>query len=249
MVFVVVHHDDGATWPGVADDLLFGGRGGQRSVDRRQHQPHLERGALAVFAGHGNFAAQRVGQKLGDGEAKPQPRQRAHAFRLAALEGLVNPGEVAFGNAASGIGDGEGRDLIAIADIEAHRAAIGELDGIRQQVDEDLAQALFIGAHVTRHHAGALMLEGQALGKRLRAEHVDDLVEKVLQVDFVGIDLQAARLDLGNVEKTVDQAGEMFGGAADHADGRLARCWDRVVTLKDLGVTQHGVERRAQFVG
>lgn len=66
------------------------------------------------------------------------------------------------------------------------------------------------------------MAEFQPLGLRLRAEHIDNLIEEILNVDLVGIDLQAARLDLGNIEKSVDQTREVVGGAADDLDRRLA---------------------------
>ncbi|MNK90343.1 hypothetical protein D3C87_1103920 [compost metagenome] len=92
------------------------------------------------------------------------------------------------------------------------------------------------------------MPEFQTLGLRLRAEHIDDLVEEILNIDLVGIDLQAASLDLGNIQKPVDQAGEMVGGTADDLDGRLPRRGNGLIAFEDLGVAQNSVERRAQFV-
>ena len=73
-------------------------------------------------------------------------------------------------------------------------------------------------------------------------------VEEILDVDLVGIDLQAAGLDLGNVEKAVDQAGEVVGAALDDLDGGLPGCRDGLVALEDLGIAENGVERGAQFV-
>ena len=151
-------------------------------------------------------------------------------------------------NAAAGIGDGEGRDLAAIGDVEADRARIGELDGVGEQVDEDLAQALLVGADILRQSACPLVFEDEPLGLGLRAEHVGDLVEKIMDVDLVRIDLQAAGLDLGNVEQPVDQTRQMVGAALDHLDRRLTRCRDGLVAFEDLGVAEHGVERRAQFM-
>ncbi|MNE91084.1 hypothetical protein D3C80_1886540 [compost metagenome] len=83
---------------------------------------------------------------------------------------------------------------------------------------------------------GAFMPEFQTLGLRLRAEHIDDLVEEILNIDLVGIDLQAASLDLGNIQKPVDQAGEMVGGTADDLDGRLPRRGNGLIAFEDLGV-------------
>ena len=42
-----------------------------------------------------------------------------------------------------------------------------ELDGVAQQVDEDLAQPLFVGTHHFGNHPQHIELEGQALGGSL----------------------------------------------------------------------------------
>ncbi len=65
--------------------------------------------------------------------------------------------QILLGDAAACIGDGEGRDLAAVADIEGYAAFVGKLDGIGEQVDENLAQPLLVGAHELRKGRRALM--------------------------------------------------------------------------------------------
>ena len=97
------------------------------------------------------------------------------------------------------------------ADVEADRAFIGELDGVGEQVDQDLAQAALVGPDIERQVSRALVLEQNAFGGCLWGEHVDQLVEEVLDVHLVRKDLQSAGLDLGDIQKAVDQAGEVVG--------------------------------------
>ena len=57
------------------------------------------------------------------------------------------------------------------------------------------------------------------LARRLQAEHVDDLVEKLDQLHLVAVQAQHAVLDLGDIEQAVDEARQVLGAAADHAHG------------------------------
>ena len=119
--------------------------------------------------------------------------------------------------------DGEGRDLAAIGD---RRSATVPLSVNLMALESRLTRiwrSRFSSVRTYRGRArGALVAEGEALGLGLRAEHVDDLVEEILDVDLVAIDLQPAGLDLGDVEQPVDQAGEMLGAAADDAGSPTA---------------------------
>jgi len=81
-------------------------------------------------------------------------------------------------------------------------------------------------------------MERQSLGLGLRAEHVDDLIQEILNVDLVGIDLQAPGFDLGDIEETVDKTGEMLGAAADDLDRRLSWSGNGFVALENLRVAE-----------
>ena len=116
-------------------------------------------------------------------------------------------------------------DRAAIMNDELHAAGLGELDGVRQQVDQDLAQPLFVGIDHDRQHRRPLEDEIDALGGGLQAEHADELVEEFAETNLVPRQIKPAGLDLGDVENAVDQSRQMVGAAADHADliARLAR--------------------------
>ena len=58
-------------------------------------------------------------------------------------------------DAGTGIDDLEFRDRAAVVHRELHAAGLGELQRIRQQVDQDLAQPLLIGIDHDRQHRSA----------------------------------------------------------------------------------------------
>jgi len=84
-------------------------------------------------------------------------------------------------------------------------AAVGELDRIGQKVHENLPKAFFVGPHEDRQVGRLFKIKPEALRSGLHPEHVDDLVEKFVDVDLIGINLQATGLDPGDVEQTVNQ--------------------------------------------
>ncbi len=193
-----------------------------------------------------DLAAHDLREQLGDGEAEAGAGNGAHVGALAALEGLEHALDLVGGDSHAGIGDFEFRHLAAVPHGERGAAALRVLDGIRQQVDEDLPQTLLIDVHECRQIRRPAVDELDALGRRLQPEHVDDLVEEFDQRDPVPVQAQHSVLDLGDVEDPVDEIGQMLGAAADHADGIFGRAGG--APLEQLRVAVDGIERRADLV-
>ena len=68
---------------------------------------------------------------------------------------------------------------------EPHAAGLREFQRIRQQVDQNLPQALFIGIDDEGQHRRPLENEVDALGGCLNAKHPDELVEEFAQPHLV----------------------------------------------------------------
>ena len=96
---------------------------------------------------------------------------------------------------------------------------IGELDGVGQKVDQDLPQPVLVGMDHRRQSFDADVAEFDALGGRLQAEHVDELIEEFGDVHLVALELEAAGFDLRDVEQPVDQSRQVLGAAAHDLDG------------------------------
>ena len=98
------------------------------------------------------------------------------------------------------------------------------LDGVRNQVDQDLAQPLLVGVDVQRQMWRALVQKVDALGGRLQAEHVHQLVQELHQLHFVAIQAQQAVLNARDIQEAVNEVGKVFGTAANDPHGIFARC-------------------------
>ncbi len=125
-------------------------------------------------------------------------------------------------------------------------ARLGVLDGVREQVDQDLTQTLLVGVHVQRQVRRPLVMEVDALGRRLQPEHVDQLIQELDQLHLVAVEPQQAVLDARNVQQPVDEVRQMLGAAADDPYGVLGR--RAGVALHELGVAGYRVQRRADLV-
>ena len=132
----------------------------------------------------------------------------------AALEGVEDPADIVRMDPDARILHLNFRHRIAEADTQRDMALAGEFDRIGQKIDQDLAQALLVGEDDTGQGWRLLEDEVDALALGLKPEHADDLVEKIVDLHLVPVQMQAAGLDLRDVEQALDQPGQMFGRCA-----------------------------------
>ena len=100
----------------------------------------------------------------------------------------------------------------------------GELDGVADQIDEDLPQASGIADERVGHvrHDAARQLE--AFLVRARRQQADGVLDDVAESERDALERQLARLDLREVEDVVDER-----------EQRLARVLDRAQVVALLG--------------
>ena len=195
-----------------------------------------------------DVAAHDAGEQPADGQAQPGAGLRLRDAERAALEGREDAFEVVALDAGAGVDHLELGDGAAIVHDELHAAGLGELDRVGQQIDQHLAQPLLVGIDHDRQMRRPPEHEVDALGGGLKAEHADELVEEFAQAHLVARQIQPPRLDLGDVQNAVDQAGEVIGAAADDADLVARLGVERRVLLQELGIAADRVQRRAQLV-
>ena len=86
-----------------------------------------------------------------------------------------------------------------------------------------------------------------SLAQRLVAEHVDRVLHQPVQVEVGGVQLDLARLDLGDVQHVLDEIEQRVRGRLHGAgDGLLLGVQLRVD--EQVGHADHAVQRRAQLV-
>ena len=96
-------------------------------------------------------------------------------------------------------------------------AVSGELDGVGQQVLEDLLQALGVAVHRARQVVGELHVERQVLGLGDVPEVAVDVVAQAGEGDLLDLDGDGAGLDLREVENVVDEVQQVGAGRIDVA--------------------------------
>ena len=148
-------------------------------------------------------------------------------------EGLEYAPLVLGGDADPGVGDLHAHDVAPPrwpADSEGHSAVVGELDCVRDEVDQDLANAAGVAPDHRGHVSVALGDELKALGGGGVCQQTDDVVDQPPQLELADLELDLAGFDLGEVEDVVDES-EEAGARPLHPLGEPA-----------LGVVEGGVE-------
>ena len=208
--------------------------------------------AAARLAETTDFAAHHFNQTLGDREPQSGPAVSPGRRAVGLNEGLEQHPRGRRAQPDAGVRDFEaGDDVCGIGGqargAELDRSAIGELDGVREQIVEDLAQPDGIAVHLGWQRRIDLHDESDLLGARLLAVHARDLVDRVAQRKIGRREPETSGLHLRVVEDVVDHR-EQRGALRLHDLGELA------LPPLEAGLHQHAIdaedaaERRANLV-
>ncbi|GAA3067988.1 hypothetical protein GCM10020254_09650 [Streptomyces goshikiensis] len=142
------------------------GEGGLLVVGPADGQVEGEGAALARCALRGDGPAEELGDLTADGEPEAGAAVLAAGGAVGLLEGAEDGFQLLLGDADSRVPYPEGDDGSAAAqtcgdlgarrrfDAELDAAALGELDGVGEQVAQDLAQPRVVGEQVGRRVGG-----------------------------------------------------------------------------------------------
>jgi len=186
---------------------------------RLEGKGHGEGGTLSGLTFDADVAAERLDDLLDD----PQAETEAAVVALGdgALEALEDTGLVLGGDADAVISHGEEGDLSVLDDGHLDGVVGAVLDGIGEQVGDDLLEAETIPAAddggVGVEDEGAACAGGIGLGAG------DDVLEEGGEVDGLVLEGEAAGADAGDVEQVVDELVEALGGAAGGLDALASR--------------------------
>ena len=149
-----------------------------------------------------------------DGEAEAGAPVLARRRRVLLLEGAEDRRLLLAGDADAGVAHREAHaDLAAAAhrrrrelDPDEHLAGGGELDGVADQVDHNLAQPAGVADEGVGDGGVDVADELEPLPVRARRQRPQRLAERCAQAEVGGIELELAGLDLREVEEVVDDA-------------------------------------------
>ena len=100
------------------------------------------------------------------------------------------------GNPGARVGDRQGHFVLRAAQRQGHRSAIGELEGVAEQIHHDPAQAFRIRPQ-SADARGIAALHGELdVGPCQRRNRCHAVPGETLHIDSLRADLYAARLDL-----------------------------------------------------
>ena len=170
---------------------LFRGGGGPDREAELAADPHLARDA--------DPAAHELGEPLADREPEPGAPVAARGRGVDLAERLEEAAEPVGRDADAGVADREGQLVEArpFQPVGGHRqddlAPLGELDRVREQVQEDLAEARHVADDHRRcpvaHHVG----EVQALLGGPGRDEIEGALDALPEVEGLGLQLELAR--------------------------------------------------------
>ena len=169
----------------------------------------IERGADARLAFEPDAPAHQLDQPAADGEAQAGAAVLARRGHVGLRERLEQLRRLLLRHADAGVAHGELElHLLAGAfeqlDLQPDLAALGELDGVVDEVGQDLAEPQRVAEQMLGNAGRDVGQELEPLVVRLlggeRRDRADDFVEP----EVGGFDVELAGLDLGEIEDVVD---------------------------------------------
>src|SRR5580700_11014365 len=181
---VVVGNQDGFARAVIAENGRVDRRDARRVGHFRQQDLDPEGTAGADRARDLDVAAHHAREQPADGQPQAGPGLRLRDAERTALERREDAFKVTRLNSRAGVDHLEFGDGASVMNDKLHAATLGEFDGVRQQIDQDLAQTSFVGVYHDGKYRRALENEIDAFGGGLQTEHADELVEKLADANF-----------------------------------------------------------------
>jgi len=100
--------------------------------------------------------------------------------------------------------------LLASLEDDRHAAAFGELDGVAGDVERNLAQARGVADDTRGQALIDIGADFQAFGLGARPQKLNSLLDESRQRERSGRKIEAAGLDLGEIENLLDQRQQRF---------------------------------------
>ncbi len=222
-----------------ADFRQIGARNGQRDA----HGGSLARGRAEV-----DGALHHVHQTAHDRHAQPGPAKAAGNRAVGLAEFLEHLLHLRLGHADAGVAHHQ-QDAARIAaiDLDRDRPGLGEFHRVRNDVVQDLQEAVRIAQPRAQPVAGQRDGKGNLLFRGLERVHRFDPLRQIRGDERQRLDLHLVGLDLGHVQKIVDDAQQQRAGIVHHLD-HAALVGVGNQPFEHLGHAQHAVQRRAHLV-
>jgi hypothetical protein len=231
---------------GAVADLVVGG------------DAEVKTGAFADPAFHGDRSAHAFAEAFGDDESQARAAAAAFGGGIHLAEGAEELVDFVGGDADAGVAHAELQPHVSVGaagegffggggDADGDAAFFGELDGVADEVAEDLADAAVVAVDEGGQAGGDLGVDGEAGFSGAGAEEGADLVQAVAQGEGGVLDLDLAGFDLGEIEDVADEGFERLAAAGNHIHEGALLGGERGVA-EQFGEADDAVDGRADFV-
>ncbi|MNH01779.1 hypothetical protein D3C79_610030 [compost metagenome] len=212
-----------------------------------QRDPESHPGSHPGLALQRQAAPHLLGQLVTDGEPEPGPAETPGDVRLDLLERGKQVGLFVLGDADPRVLDDERQPMVVIIDPDVYLPRLGEFHRIVKQVRDHLSDPNSIDAGLIRHLGppGQGHAEPLAMGQGGMA--TDDIADDGGEPAHLIMQLQLARLHLGEVQDVVDQVEQVIGGGRDVAQ-HIALVVVQIAHLQQLQHAVHAGDGGTQFM-
>ncbi len=245
-MLVVFHHERGS---GELPLRFVGGRLGSRHRCPAQRKPDREATSFPDDASHLDRAPVQLGQGTDQCQTEPGSPVKARMPAVGLHERLEQPLHLRLLDSDARVFDGDLHLSFRRQRLRPHlyvTAVRGELDGVGEEIDDDLFETALIGLN-TLHRRARFELDGDVLAHGRLADHAHRALHGAAEVDVAEMKLQLARLDLGEVEDVIDQLQQVAPALFDGTHGLVLFFVQRTIDsrLQYLGDAEDGVQRGA----
>ncbi len=256
--FVVIHGQQAATFQGDVERL-----GGDLAVrvDRCHLHGEEEGRAFAHFTGDRDPASHQLNQSLADDQSQPGTALGAGGGGIDLTEGLEEEVHLLVGDANARIADGKAEFPEALrgggigrlvrhrlgAHLQADFALGGKLDGVSQEVKQDLPKTLLIAEEGFRDILMDEIEEVEMLLHGSGREEIDGLLDALAKIEGLLGEGELSGLDLGKVQDVVNDGQERLAAMADGL-GVVELRGGQGRVEQEVGHPDDAVHRGADFV-
>ena len=218
-----------------------------------------EGGAAADLTSHAHGAAHEGAEALADDETEAGAAVFASDGGIDLGKGFEQAVDAVGGDADAGVAhrDGDhavpgaesvGIDVNVEGNLDGDAAARRELDGVVDQVGEDLTKPVGVADQLEGDGGVDVVNEFNFAGGGLHGEQVASLLDGADELERLVLDVELAGFDLREIEDVVDDGEEGLAAGADGADGVALFVGERGVEKKARHADD-AVHGRADLVG
>ena len=132
--------------------------------------------------------------------------------------------------------------------MHRHLTLFRELDGVVNQVDQNLNEFLPVCDHSVRSFLRSGNGQLQSLACRLGQEHRLQVFQQLLQAEVRFLKVQPSRLNLGNLQHIIDQVQQMFAAFDDGLQILPVPLRQAGLSQHHFGETENRVHRSSDFM-